>query len=252
MASVATAITGIIVSPSKDTTNMNRSYRGPSQGDVDEIHHLINETFFSGLLSPKGNKLTNAEEPPLFRFTEFCPTFSGVAGIRDIQKSDPFAKTFTGPFTFVLPESCPSLNSSGDDFEGDIFEKNRKRVFDDPAFEPRKEIRSDSESSAPGSPRHSDSPKATVNITPYLHLPQSEAARILGIPASTLSKRWKEATTRKWPHRKLKKLEKKIDQVQNALDKKPKQNQVTQSLQSNLINHQNMMKQLLEPVLINL
>jgi len=50
-----------------------------------------------------------------------------------------------------------------------------------------------------------------INVAPYLHLPQHEAAKNLGIPSSTLSKRWKEATNnRKWPFRVLAKLDKEI------------------------------------------
>jgi hypothetical protein len=50
-----------------------------------------------------------------------------------------------------------------------------------------------------------------VDITEYLNLPQYLAAKKLGIPASTLSKRWKEAVrTRKWPYRSVQKLDKEI------------------------------------------
>jgi len=50
-----------------------------------------------------------------------------------------------------------------------------------------------------------------INVTPYLHLPQHEAAKELGVPSSTLSKRWREATmNRNWPHRILRKLDKQI------------------------------------------
>jgi len=50
-----------------------------------------------------------------------------------------------------------------------------------------------------------------VDVTPYLILPQHEAARRLGIPCSTLSKRWKEASlNRKWPYRIVCKLDKEI------------------------------------------
>ena len=50
-----------------------------------------------------------------------------------------------------------------------------------------------------------------VDITEYLNMPQYIAARKLGIPASTLSKRWKEAVrTRKWPYRSVQKLDKEI------------------------------------------
>jgi len=50
-----------------------------------------------------------------------------------------------------------------------------------------------------------------VDITEFLNLPQTEAAKKLGIPTSTLSKRWKEAAVnRKWPYRTVAKLDKEI------------------------------------------
>ncbi|EFA81927.1 hypothetical protein PPL_05159 [Heterostelium album PN500] len=50
-----------------------------------------------------------------------------------------------------------------------------------------------------------------VDITDFLSLPQGDAAKKLGIPTSTLSKRWKEAAPgRKWPYRQITKLEKEI------------------------------------------
>lgn len=49
------------------------------------------------------------------------------------------------------------------------------------------------------------------DITELLNMPQSAAAQILGIPMSTLSKRWKEAVRiRKWPYRQVAKLDKEI------------------------------------------
>ena len=50
-----------------------------------------------------------------------------------------------------------------------------------------------------------------VDVTELLTMPQQEAAKRLGIPTSTLSKRWKEAVRgRKWPYRAVSKLDKEI------------------------------------------
>lgn len=59
--------------------------------------------------------------------------------------------------------------------------------------------------------RKDDSSKQFVDVTPFLTLPQHEAAKKLGIPSSTLAKRWKEAScNRKWPYRTVSKLDKEI------------------------------------------
>jgi len=53
--------------------------------------------------------------------------------------------------------------------------------------------------------------KMFVDVTPFLVLSQSDAAKMIGIPSSTLSKRWKEATlNRKWPFRTVQKLDREI------------------------------------------
>jgi len=53
--------------------------------------------------------------------------------------------------------------------------------------------------------------KMFVEVTPYLIFSQSDAAKMIGIPSSTLSKRWKEATlNRKWPFRTVQKLDREI------------------------------------------
>merc|ERR1712130_147712 len=51
-----------------------------------------------------------------------------------------------------------------------------------------------------------------TDITEFLNMPQSQAAKHLGIPPSTLSKRWREAAApnRKWPYRTVCKIDKEI------------------------------------------
>jgi len=50
-----------------------------------------------------------------------------------------------------------------------------------------------------------------LDVTPFIRYSQEDAARKLGIPSSTLSKRWRESTmNRKWPFRTLCKLEREI------------------------------------------
>jgi chaperonin cofactor prefoldin len=50
-----------------------------------------------------------------------------------------------------------------------------------------------------------------VDVTGYLNMSQTEAAKQLKVPPSTLSKRWKEAVrNRKWPYRRVQKLDKEI------------------------------------------
>jgi hypothetical protein len=57
-----------------------------------------------------------------------------------------------------------------------------------------------------------------VDITEYLNMPQKLAAKKLGIPVSTLSKRWKEACrTRKWPYRNVSKLDREITTLMHNL-----------------------------------
>jgi len=52
------------------------------------------------------------------------------------------------------------------------------------------------------------------DITEYLNMPQTQAAKLLGVPTSTLSKRWKESCpNRKWPWRTINKLDKSIASI---------------------------------------
>lgn len=87
---------------------------------------------------------------------------------------------------------------------------------DDDLFEAEEE----EEEEAPAEPEEEEKVprnargRQIVDITEYLCLPQSDAAVKLGLPVSTLSKRWKEAAkNRKWPFRKVSKIDKEIAQL---------------------------------------
>jgi len=61
-----------------------------------------------------------------------------------------------------------------------------------------------------------------IDVSPYVTFPQHEAARRLGIPSSTLSKKWKDATVnRKWPYRALAKIDKEIATIMHNIPKNP-------------------------------
>ena len=53
--------------------------------------------------------------------------------------------------------------------------------------------------------------KLLTDITPLLSLPQKIAALKLGITESMLSKKYKQATNKKWPFRFLSKMDREID-----------------------------------------
>ena len=58
-----------------------------------------------------------------------------------------------------------------------------------------------------------EKPKKVVDITPYLTLPQSDVAPMLGLTLSTFNKRFKSGTDRRWPYRKIKSIEKIIESL---------------------------------------
>jgi len=60
-------------------------------------------------------------------------------------------------------------------------------------------------------PHGQNNDQGYFDITPFISLSQEKAAKQLGLPKSTLSKRWREATcNRKWPYRQLCKLDREI------------------------------------------
>ena len=68
---------------------------------------------------------------------------------------------------------------------------------------------------SPSSVKKKNSSKVMTDVTPYLSLPQKIAAVKLGITESLLSKKFKEATNRKWPYRYLKKLEREMEHTKS-------------------------------------
>lgn len=86
-----------------------------------------------------------------------------------------------------------------------------------------------------------------LDITQYLHEPQQIVAQKIGIPTSTLSKRWKEATRgkRTWPHRKVLKLDK---EIQTYIDYSRKY--VDEDADDKIENLRNERRLLLKPVTI--
>lgn len=62
--------------------------------------------------------------------------------------------------------------------------------------------------------RRSKKNRYEVDMRGYLHLPQKEVASMLNVPSSTLHKRWKKATDKKWPYRFISKLQIKIKTLQ--------------------------------------
>jgi len=114
------------------------------------------------------------------------------------RASSPHA--FNGKFNFTQAEI-----HSGDDSD-EIDESSGEKALanrDDVSDDGKKQL------SIPA--KNGENGTRYLDITEHLNLPQAEAAKKLGIPTSTLSKRWKEAVrNRKWPYRAICKLDKEI------------------------------------------
>lgn len=92
-----------------------------------------------------------------------------------------------------------------------------------------------------------------VDITEYLNLPQTEAAKRLGIPTSTLSKRWKEAVVnRKWPYRTVAKLDKEIMTLLHNIPQGPDAPPLPPEIETNLGGLLRKRQEELRPVVIRL
>lgn len=59
--------------------------------------------------------------------------------------------------------------------------------------------------------RQNEANDVSISLAPYLMMQQKEVARIIGIPVSTLSKRWRIASSgRSWPYRMVMLIDQKI------------------------------------------
>src|SRR5690349_10485903 len=57
-----------------------------------------------------------------------------------------------------------------------------------------------------------------MDVSPYFRMPQHKVAKLIGVPVSTFSKKWCDAVgQRKWPYRKLRKIDKEIAELQSKL-----------------------------------
>jgi len=121
---------------------------------------------------------------------------SSVAGPRAPSPSNAFG----GKFNFTQAAEIHSDDSDEvDESSGEKALANR----DDASDDGKKQL------SLPA--KNGENGTRYLDITEHLNLPQAEAAKKLGIPTSTLSKRWKEAVrNRKWPYRAICKLDKEI------------------------------------------
>lgn len=72
-----------------------------------------------------------------------------------------------------------------------------------------------------------------VDMRAFLGYPQKQAAEILNIPSSTLHKRWKSATKKKWPFRSVAKLYSRIKTLEENLPyATDKRNEIVASLEA--------------------
>jgi len=96
-----------------------------------------------------------------------------------------------------------------------------------------------------------ESRAAYVDLTPYFHLPEKQAAKLLGICTSTLSKQWKEVTFgRKWPHRQLLRVQTKCTALKTNLSLMPPESSNRWKMELELVELEKQVEELKSPVFI--
>lgn len=153
--------------------------------------------------------IASPNSPPAGAHNPNSPTMhainamSGMNPMEQNQVNMPRATSpshaFSGKFNFAQAEIHSDESDEVDESSGEKALANRDDISDDG----KKQL------SLPT--KNGENGTRYLDITEHLNLPQAEAAKKLGIPTSTLSKRWKEAVrNRKWPYRAICKLDKEI------------------------------------------
>lgn len=139
----------------------------------------------------------------------------------NIDDEELYSWSSSEPFAEPLPEMSPPNTLPPSAFVGHSNEHQqgpkpqRKRDEETRIFSVKRRRRRDCTLSHICS--SGEDPDA-VYLTPFLDLPQSEAASLLGINQSVLSAKWKEFSHGSaWPRRELKKIDRALEQQQKKL-----------------------------------
>jgi len=127
---------------------------------------------------------------------------------RCYELTKPLPPIFDGNISSVLNSvTVPKSPSSEPPSPPECVEENGDMVDNLPEVNnPKEEVEVDEKIAS-----KSGKPKNYINLSEFLTLPQNDAAKILKMATSSLSKKWKEASnSRKWPYRTIQKIDKEI------------------------------------------
>jgi len=164
---------------------------------IQQQQHIENDTFVFN----EGNKESISQLLENVLSSNTCTT-NRILLERCYELTKPLPPIFDGNISSVLnsvtvPTTLPMAESS----EGEENSGN-----DDNSGEKRQKITGHAK------------PKHCINLSEYLTLPQNDAAKLLGMATSSLSKKWKEASSsRKWPYRSIQKIDKEIMTLLNNI-----------------------------------